>query len=212
MLDHSCARGCDEAVLGCDGPNSFDVYDETNCWAEFGICMDACLLAEMICENPPSPGTCLDDDHEEDDTLWQAHAMEPIHGREPVRLDGLVARAGDPDFFHAYADCCEHAGVELQWNPADGFLRAHLLDGRGRPLDLSGHRDVDAGAGAAHEVPAPRTRVREDADDRGGGMFDRLDQCGAPTLETIPRRRSHSRRPTRSARTAPIRPATPSCM
>ncbi len=133
-LDASCATGCAADYLAC-------VADPTTagCHAAWGLCMDSCWDETFTCGQPPCPIDCDDDEHEEDDTFEHAAKEPPLMnpaGGKPVLLDGLVSQAFDPDWFHAYGDCCNTIWAIVTWDASLGDLDLSLHDEKGEAYQV----------------------------------------------------------------------------
>lgn len=97
--------------------------------------VDPETLARGSASEPAPAEECADDPREEDDERLDTAAHEKmIWSHAPTRLEGMVSCPGDDDWIHAYADCCDDAGVELRWNAAEGDLKVDLFDAEGRLL------------------------------------------------------------------------------
>lgn len=118
---------------------------------------------------------CPDDAREDDDTLEQGLAANPVYhvfNQGPLRLEG-VACPGDVDWIHAHADCCNPAGAVVRWDASRGPLEVELLDGKGAPLPLSAPGDiVQRQPGEVHLLRA----------EHGGSFLVRVRASGAAAV------------------------------
>jgi hypothetical protein len=118
-----------------------------------------------------APGPCVDDDHEDDDTLAAAMAIPAISGTRGggrVEVGSFTSCPGDVDYFHAYADCCTVAGADVMFS--SGEIEMRLVD----PADAMLAYSSDTGGRGRREL-----RVAE----HGGAFFVRIENIG-PTPAT----------------------------